>query len=277
MDGNPMRFGHRIILMVALAAGGVGLGLPVSHGADLDCVIEPNMVVSINSPVEGLLETVSAGRGDRVRKGQILATLESSVERASVAITEARTRMEGAIRMNQARLEMSARRLRRSQKLFRRDVITPREMDEVKDTKRLAELGLFEAMENKRLAELELVHARAALAMRIIRSPITGVVVDRYLSPGEYAREKPLMKLAQIDPLRVEVFTPISMLGRIKIGMKARVKPEGPFTGTYEARVKVVDHVADAASGTFGVRLELPNPGYRLPAGLKCKVDLGVP
>ena len=42
--------------------------------------------------------------------------------------------------------------------------------------------------------------------------------------------------------------------------------------GTHTARVKVVDPVIDAASGTFGVRLELPNPNYRLPAGLKCKV-----
>jgi multidrug efflux pump subunit AcrA (membrane-fusion protein) len=35
--------------------------------------------------------------------------------------------------------------------------------------------------------------------------------------------------------------------------------------------VTVVDRVVDAASGTFGVRLEVPNPNYRLPAGLKCK------
>ena len=48
--------------------------------------------------------------------------------------------------------------------------------------------------------------------------------------------------------------------------------PEAPVNGAYQARVKVVDQVVDAASGTFGVRLELPNPGYRLPAGLKCKV-----
>ena len=85
------------------------------------------------------------------------------------------------------------------------------------------------------------------------------------------------MKLAQLDPLRVEVFVPISMLGRIRVGMQAEVMPEEPVKGTFKARVIVVDRVADAASGTFGVRLELPNPGYRLPAGLKCKVDLGVP
>ena len=46
----------------------------------------------------------------------------------------------------------------------------------------------------------------------------------------------------------------------------------GSFRIGAPARVTVVDRVVDAASGTFGVRLELPNPDYRLPAGLKCKV-----
>jgi len=42
--------------------------------------------------------------------------------------------------------------------------------------------------------------------------------------------------------------------------------------GTYTAKVVIVDRVIDAASGTFGVRLEIPNPKYELPAGLKCRV-----
>lgn len=53
--------------------------------------------------------------------------------------------------------------------------------------------------------------------------------------------------------------------------MRAQIMPEAPVNGAYEARVTVVDRVVDAASGTFGVRLELPNPGYKLPAVLKCK------
>ena len=54
--------------------------------------------------------------------------------------------------------------------------------------------------------------------------------------------------------------------------MVAEVRPEKPGGGVLEASVKIVDRVVDAASGTFGVRLELPNPEYRLSAGLKCKV-----
>jgi len=58
----------------------------------------------------------------------------------------------------------------------------------------------------------------------------------------------------------------------IKVGMKAKVIPERPAGGQYTAVVTIVDRVIDAASGTFGVRLSLPNPKHNLPAGLKCKV-----
>ena len=80
------------------------------------------------------------------------------------------------------------------------------------------------------------------------------------------------MKIAQIDPLNVEVFAPVELLGRIETGMVAKVQPMAPVGGSHPAKVKIVDRVVDAASGTFGVRLEIPNPEYRLPAGLRCKV-----
>ena len=105
-----------------------------------------------------------------------------------------------------------------------------------------------------------------------MRSPITGVVVERFQSPGEFASAKPILKLAQLDPLRVEVFVPASLLGKIAVGMRAEVMPDAPVHGVYKARVTVVDRVVDAASSTFGVRLELPNRAYRLPAGPKCTV-----
>jgi membrane fusion protein, multidrug efflux system len=55
------------------------------------------------------------------------------------------------------------------------------------------------------------------------------------------------------------------------------VRPNQPIGGSYNAVVSIVDAVFDAASGTFGVRLNLPNPDYRLPGGLRCHVDFNVP
>jgi hypothetical protein len=56
------------------------------------------------------------------------------------------------------------------------------------------------------------------------------------------------------------------MLGRIVPGRVAEVAPEEPVGGRHRATVKVVDPVIDAASGTFGLRLELPNTEHALPA-----------
>ena len=141
------------------------------------------------------------------------------------------------------------------------------------ETKRiLAELGLSEAMEDKHVAELEFRYAVEVVKRKTITSPVTGVVVDRFMDPGEYVEAEPILEVAQIDPLHVEVVLPVGMLGSVKLGMRATVKPEAPVSGFYTAKVTIADKVVDAASGTFGVRLHLPNRNFKLPPGLKCKV-----
>lgn len=249
------------------------LQVSIAYSEGLDCLIEPYVIVKLSSPVEGLLETVTVDRGDLVKTDQVLAMLESSVEKATVAIAHARVEMEAPVKNSQIRLELSLRKLSRNDGLFKDKIISVDVMDEAEVSRLLAEVGLLEAKENKRLARLDLERATAALEMRTIRSPITGVVVQRFLSPGEFtANETPILKLAQIDPLHVEVFVPVSLLGEVSVGMQAQVTPEAPVNGVHIAKVTVVDRVIDAASGMFGVRLTLPNPNYSLPAGLKCKV-----
>ncbi|HXF83442.1 MAG TPA: efflux RND transporter periplasmic adaptor subunit [bacterium] len=266
---------HRIVIGLAAVVLAAAL-LPAAAGpaaAELDCVIEPNMVVSLSAPIEGLVETVAVDRGDVVEKGQVVATLEASLERAALEAARFRAAMETPIKTSQARLELATRRAARSQQMHREGTLSAQENDEAQSEKILAEMALLEARETQALARLEAQRAAAALALRTIRSPIAGVVVRRFLNPGELAGgQTPLVRLAQLNPLRVEVFAPVSMLGAISVGMSAQVRPEAPVGGTYAARVAVADRVADASSGTFGVRLELPNPGNRLPAGLRCKV-----
>jgi membrane fusion protein, multidrug efflux system len=75
----------------------------------------------------------------------------------------------------------------------------------------------------------------------------------------------------------VEVVVPVEMFGKIKEGMTADVVPEFQGFETYRATVTIVDRMIDAASGTFGVRLELPNKENALPSGLKCRVAFPAP
>lgn len=251
------------------------VSIPRVHSQELDCLIEPFVTVKVSSAVNGVLETVTVDRGDLVKKGQILATLESGAEKAAIEVLRARATLESAIKIGQARLELSTRSHSRNDGMFQKSLISAEKMDEAATTRRLAEMTLLEATDNRRLAGLELQRATAELARRTIYSPITGVVVERWLAPGEFARdEQPVLKLAQLDPLRVEVFAPVALLGNITVGQRAEVTLQAPVNGAYSARVTVVDRVVDAASGLFGVRLELPNRDSHLPAGLKCKVRL---
>jgi RND family efflux transporter MFP subunit len=243
-----------------------------AQAAEYDGVIEPFRVVKVGSSVYGILETVNVDRGDFVKKGQVLATLQSGVEKATMEAARARAEMEAGIKSKQAQLNFSVRKQQRNEQLYKKEALPFSQMDETETSRVLAEMQLQEAVENKRLAELEYKRAVEVVNRMTIRSPVNGVVVERYLSPGEYIENQSVLKLAQIDPLNVEVVLPVDLLPSIKVGMKARVIPEHPVGGQYTAEVKIVDQVIDAASGTLGVRLQLPNPNHRLPAGLKCKV-----
>jgi RND family efflux transporter MFP subunit len=259
-------------LLLTLSLGPATPGFAQNVESDLDCLVEPRWTVVVSAPESAVVDSVLVDLGDLVEKGQVVATLESSVEEATVASARARAQGVATVQSSEARLAYETRRSERAHRLLEQGVVSDTEQDESESARLVAEADLLLARENKKLDWLELRRAQALLERRTIRSPIDGVVVRRILSPGEYADPLDLLELAQIDPLRVEVFAPVSLLGKISVGMKGRITMEEPVGSEHEAEVVVVDHVVDAASGTFRIRLEIPNPDYALPAGLRCQV-----
>jgi RND family efflux transporter MFP subunit len=258
--------------MLLLAAA---LALPAAAWAqEFDCIIEARQTVDIRSPVEGLIESLGAERGQVVKKGQVVVQLESGPERAALAIAKSKAESTGPLRAAEAKLDLAVKKEVRAQELARQNFISPNALEEARTERSLAESELKVARENQKLAELDVGRSSELLAMRTLRSPINGVVVDRFLKQGEFATantKDPIMRLAEIDPLNVEVILPARLFGVVKRGDKAEVLPETPKQ-TFTAVVSVVDQVMNAASGTFGVRLELRNPNLAIPAGAKCKV-----
>ena len=258
-----------VVHIVAMALlCGLGWAEPVV----LDGLIEPSLIANVGSSVPGILQTVQVERGDMVKKGQVIARLHSGVERATMELARARSELEATINERQAQVDFNVRRQRRYEELYEKKVIPFEKIDEARTNTKMALMDLEEAREELRLAKLELDRSIEVVKRMTIYSPITGVVMERFLAPGEHIEDQPVVKLAQIHPLHIEVFAPVELLGAIKVGMRAEVTPENPVGKVYKAKVTIVDRVIDAASGTFGVRLELPNPKYKLPAGLKCRV-----
>jgi RND family efflux transporter MFP subunit len=247
--------------------------LSLSAGAaEYRGLIEPHRVIKVGSPQAGVLATVEVERGDFVKKGQVLATLRSGVERATMEVARYRAQMEAGIKAKEANLVFFGAKKTRIEYLHKKELAAQAEMDEAEANRLVSEMQAKEAVENKQLAELEYKRSVEVLDRMTIRSPVDGVVVERFLSPGEFVENEPIVKLAEINPLNVEVIMPAAQLLSVKVGMQATILPEAPVNGKFTAVIKIVDKVVDAASGTFGVRLELPNPGNRLPAGLKSRV-----
>ena len=253
----------------------VALAPAAAFGADeYDCLIEARQSIELRSSVEGVIESLRVHRGQLVKKGELLATLESGTERAALAVARSRAGMQGDIKSAEARVELTRKKWERAVELQKKNFVSANARDEAEGDYRLALEQLRAARENQRLAQLDVKRAEQVVEQRLIRSPVNGVVVDVMLRPGELMssnQKNPIMKLAEVDPLNVELVLPVSRFGSIKVGQRAEVFPEEPVGGKYAARVEVVDPVVDAASGTFGVRLRLPNPGNRIPAGVKCR------
>ncbi|MBS0159888.1 MAG: efflux RND transporter periplasmic adaptor subunit [Nitrospira sp.] len=243
-----------------------------SLAKELPCLVVPQVVLTIGTPVVGVLNSVAVTQGDVVKEGDVLATLESSLEQAEVALATAKHEMEAEEKTAQMKAEFSLRKSARAKNLGQKSAMAQHEVDEAETEERLSQLAYTEVLENKRVAQLELERARAALQLRTVRSPIAGVVLERFLSPGELVKQAPIMKLARLDPLLVEVLAPVSWLGRVRPGMQGEVRLEWELTGLHQARVTVVNPVVNSVSGTFQVMLELPNPDNRIPAGLSCSV-----
>jgi RND family efflux transporter MFP subunit len=246
--------------------------------APSQCLIEPHQKIEIKSPISASITTVHVDRGSAVRKGQLLVSLDAEVEQASLAVANYRAVMEGQIRSAESRLQNARDKLKRREELRAENFISAQDRDDAAAEARIAEADLLEAMDNRELSKLDAKRLTAAVGRYTIFSSVNGVVTDRLQNAGELAQSgdsaTAILKLAQIDPLRVDVVLPVSRYGAVKPGKVVDVKPEPPFTGTYKATVRVVDKVIDSASGTFRVRLELPNPRGDVPAGVKCTAAL---
>ena len=193
--GIMMRKKSFMLLLATVFAVSVPGVATAQRAESHEGMMEPHVTVSVASQVSGILEEVLVQRGDIVTKGQVLATLRAGVEKAD---------MEQA----SALLDFNRRKLVRNNELFAKGNISANDEDEME-----TEIKKDEAILHQVAAKLE---------MKTIRSPVDGVVVKVDLTAGEYVGEKPIMTIAQIDPLNVEVVVPVSEYGTIKKDMLRR-------------------------------------------------------
>ena len=258
------------VMQGTLSAPGRGSTPPRAVAPTVGCLISPNRVADIGSPVTGVIEEVAVDVGDTVREGQRLVALRSEVEAAGERAARARWSIEAEVRAAEASLELAQQRHARSRELLEQGFISPLAVEQSHTELRLAEQKLVQSRSQREVLATDLEVVRAQVNQRVVRAPFAGTIVERYRQPGERVEDRPLLRLVSLDPLRVDLLVPATRFGQYAVGDRLQLQPELAGVKPVAAQVTHVDRVIDAASNTFRVRLSLPNPQQRLPAGARC-------
>ena len=268
--------GRWSVLALAVVAG--ARAQAATAGTGYDCMIEPAQVVEVRSPVVGLLQQVPVRRGQTIHKGDVLVVIESSVEKSQAETASFRAQAQGAVMEARSKTAAAREKSRRMDELVKEEFVSAQARDDAAAELAQAQAELKTAEENVELARLQQQEAVDQLNRRVIRSPFDGVVMDQYLYPGALVdagdNKKPIIKIAQTNPLVVQAILPFKAFPQVHAGDAVTIVPEAPFGRTLSSHVKTVDRVIDAAAGTFGVVVELPNARADLPGGIRCKLTL---
>ena len=238
------------------------------------CLIQPDSEAEIGSPVVGVVDSILVERGDKVKKGQVLARLRSHVEAASLRVAKTRAEADADVRAAEANFLYLKQQQSRSEELYEQKFISAAALEKSRAETKVAEEKYAQARKQLDVWKREVDLAKAQLQLRAIRSPFSGVIVERHASLGERIEDKSMFRVARLDLLRVEVVVPAAMFGTITKGMVARVKPTLPNAEPLDAEIVLIDHYIDSASNTFRVRAALPNADGKIPPGSRCSVEL---
>ncbi|BFM09533.1 efflux RND transporter periplasmic adaptor subunit [Halioxenophilus aromaticivorans] len=269
---RPMRLDVRLFTLASGLFASVG-SLSAEQIPPMDCIISPFRSVELASPVPGVLHSIAVDESAFVRRGEITASLESDVEMASVALAKARSEVSSEVEVNNVNYDYDRKRKKRIDTLYDKKSVSFDTKDQADREFSLSKFRLQQAKDLVEIRSLELVRAQAQLAQKTIRSPIDGFVVEHYKEPGEYVEDQAIMRIAQLDPLRVETVVPVEHLAQLQTGQSAQIHPETSNANPVVATVTTIDRVADVASGTIAVQLTLPNPDYSVLAGVKCVME----
>jgi multidrug efflux pump subunit AcrA (membrane-fusion protein) len=166
------------------------------------------------------------------------------------------------------------RELSRRQRIAGNMFSRANELDEAMTKVEQDRIAIRRAETEQQIAALEAERSQRALEQKVIRSPVDGVVTELRLSPGEFIyQQAPILVMAQIDPLHVDLVLPASRYRSIRLGAAAQVLLDEPVGGSVTAVVDAVDPLIDVASDTFRVRLVMPNPDNAILAGIRCAVQ----
>ena len=257
----------------------------------------PYQEVEIHAKVAGYIRTINVDIGDRVKAGQVLAVLEipeldaqvlgadAGVRHSSEEITRAQNEVARA-QANHEALHAASLRLQEAAKA-RPGLIAEQELDDAESRDRASEAQVDVAKSALAAAKEQLGVSRANRSQvgalsdySRITAPFSGVVTWRYADTGALvqagtsnANSEPVVKLAEVDTMRLRIPVPESVAASIRRGQTADVRVQA--TGEhFEGKVTRFTDSLDRATRTMEVEIDVPNRADKLAPGMYADVNL---
>jgi len=224
----------------------------------------------VSAKIQGRLEDLRVEEGDEVKKGDILARLESFDFEAAVV------RARAAVQRAEADLAEQERLLRVAEKLAAEQILAETEREAAESRVRIAKAQLAQQ-------EADLAYVEAQLQHTIIRAPFAGVVIKKMAEVGESVAPIPpgvnisvssgaIVALADLATLEVEADVAEANVAKVKGGQPAEVTVEAIPDRRYEAVLRQVIPTADRTKATVMVKVTILDKDEDLKPEMSAKV-----
>lgn len=230
--------------------------------------VNQNAYAEVSAPLQARVVLLRAVEGQRVRTGDVLATLESG------ELAKAR----GDLATAQARRDLAQRTLERKRSLNTEQIVPTREVQEAENELIGAQAQVRAAQASLRAlgAPDEAVNGASASTL-MLRSPITGVVLERTIALGQTANpSKPLFRIGDVSTLWLTVHAFERDAVRLAKGAPARITFAALPGQTFHGSVALIGQSVDPDSRTVAVRIDLTNREGLLRPGMSATASLPV-
>jgi RND family efflux transporter MFP subunit len=244
-----------------------------SPAMEIEAITKPSSDVMLSFVRGGRVKEVHVSEGDIVQEGQLLATLENEVE--LLQLKQLEVQAGNTSRMDSVKLEITQKE-KDAEKLEwakTRGAVTNWEVDHNKIDLQTAKISLRQARIEHSMTKIHRDEMQAQLELLSIHSPINGRVERVQIEPGESPQPlTPVIRVVRINPLLIDVHVPLNEAHKLSLEQPVSVKTTYEMEEVVEATIKHIAAVADAASMTLRIQLELANPTQR-PAGERVQVQ----
>lgn len=234
--------------------------------------LSPKFEAMVKTEYTGLLEKVYVDQWLPVSKGQPLGKLDS--REAETVVKKARAALE-ATRAAGLQAEVqerwAEREWKRTSELKQAGLATAQQLDDARTSREAAAAALAAAREQVALAEEELRHAETRLDKAIVRSPLDGVVAERFAGPGDLVGEPggpAAFHIVDNRVLNVTVNVPSSKLTALAVGQSLEFATEAFPGRSFQGQVMFINPAVDPLSRTVKVVAEVRNTDNLLRGGL---------